>query len=269
MVRRGRLTAAEAASSPQRHIILQAIGPESEGLNVDVASADLRAGDRLILASDGLFGMLQSDDVLRNILVENPDNDAACRALIDAANDAGGADNITVVIVEVIGDPSETGEVPVVVERDVAPVTVAAAPAAERRSWLARIPRLAIVAVAAALLLAVMAVLFFAGRAGASYVVSTRGGVVVVLDGRVGSTESGARGEVVERFTDERLDEFPNPTQRELRRGYEVTSLEEARQLVNGLPRRQGPKDTPSPEPSDSPSPDPDASPDATPAKTP
>jgi hypothetical protein len=214
--------------------------------------------------------MLKSNDVLRDILLAHPDNDEACRALIDAANAAGGADNISVVIVEVLGDPGETGEVPVVVERAVERSELATdEPDAQGKKRRFAVPRLALVAAGAVVLLLVMAVVYFAGGGGSGYVVSTRGGVVVLLDGRAGAdTRSAAEGEVVERFPGERLDEFPTPTQRQLRRGYEVDSLEEGRDLVRGLPHRQV-KPTASPKPSPSASPDAKATEDPGASETP
>jgi protein phosphatase len=265
MVRRGRLTAAEAASSPQRHIVLQAIGPEADGIDVDVASAELRPGDRLVLASDGLFGMLKSDDAMRDILIAHTDNDEACRALIDAANEAGGADNISVVILELPGDGGDPE--PVVIDRgEPAPVTRAAAPAAaEPSSKERRIPRLALASLGAIAVLAVMVLVLFVSRDKPNYVVSTRGGVVVVLDGRAGDNRSPASGKVVASFADEKLKEFPTTTQRQLRAGYEVETLQEGRALVKDLPRQLGPKDTPTPAPSASATPKASARPSPTP----
>lgn len=262
MVRRGRITPEEAASSPQRHIVLQAIGAETAGLDVAIATTDLRPGDKLILASDGLFGMLPSNEEIRDILLGSPDIDAACRALIDAANEAGGSDNITVVIVEVDGEPvagapGDDGEV--VVDRG---ESVAAPP----RRGTGRGPRTWLVIGGAVAVLAAMAVLFLTRSSEPSYVVSTRDGIVVVLDGRVGDATTPARGEVVERFNDERLSEFPSPVQRRFRTGLEVDSIEEARLLVERQPRIQGPRDTPTPE---TPTPDPGASPATPPPATP
>jgi protein phosphatase len=66
----------------------------------DVRLVKLRSGDRLLLCTDGLTAML-SDDQILSILASNRDADAACRQLVDAANEAGGKDNITVVLIPV------------------------------------------------------------------------------------------------------------------------------------------------------------------------
>ncbi len=97
LVRRGELTEDEAAEHPQRSIITRALGPEPE-VEIDLHSHPARAGDVILLCSDGLTGMIGEDDV-RTILGGADSLAAAGRALVDAANEAGGRDNITVVLV--------------------------------------------------------------------------------------------------------------------------------------------------------------------------
>jgi protein phosphatase len=65
-------------------------------------------GDRLLLATDGLSGML-ADDEIETLLAANPDPQDAARALVDAANEAGGQDNITVVVVDLGGHSAGRG----------------------------------------------------------------------------------------------------------------------------------------------------------------
>jgi PPM family protein phosphatase len=78
------------------NVILQAVG-SSVRLEVVVTRAPFRAGDVAMLCSDGLCGVLEHD-VIEGILAANADPDAACDALVAAANGAGGPDNITVVV---------------------------------------------------------------------------------------------------------------------------------------------------------------------------
>jgi PPM family protein phosphatase len=96
LVQRGKLTEEQAAEHPQRSIITRALGPEPT-VEVDTVTYPVRAGDVLLLCSDGLTSML-SDDQLATILTSTTDLGAAAQALIDEANAAGGRDNITVVL---------------------------------------------------------------------------------------------------------------------------------------------------------------------------
>jgi PPM family protein phosphatase len=103
LVREGRLTADEAAVHPQRSIITRALGVD-ESVEVDVYAVELVPGDRLLLCSDGLTGMVQAETIAATLRREDDPTRAAAQ-LIDAANSAGGEDNITVVVVAVSDDP--------------------------------------------------------------------------------------------------------------------------------------------------------------------
>jgi protein phosphatase len=99
LVRDGRLTADEAAVHPLRSRITRALGVDPS-VEVDVYPVELTPGDRLLLCSDGLTGMVQADDIAATLRREL-DPTRAATMLVDAANAAGGEDNITVVIVAV------------------------------------------------------------------------------------------------------------------------------------------------------------------------
>ena len=100
LVRRGRLTAAQAAVHPERSILTRAVGLDPR-IPVDTPDPiDLRPGDQLLLCSDGLTEAVP-DPGIAEILSAQPDGHAACQALIDTANDNGGPDNITVVLLRV------------------------------------------------------------------------------------------------------------------------------------------------------------------------
>jgi protein phosphatase len=107
LVREGRITLEQAAVHPQRNVVTRALGID-EDVEVDDVALELTGGDRVLLCSDGLSGMLRDTDI-STILRRNAEADACARALIDAANDAGGEDNISVVIIDVIG---EEGDLP-------------------------------------------------------------------------------------------------------------------------------------------------------------
>src|SRR5436190_601217 len=99
MVRRGKLTAEQAEEHPQRSIITRALGPEP-AVEVDHMTTYARDGDVFLLCSDGLTSMV-ADEQIERTLVDAPDLRAAGQALIDAANAAGGRDNITVILFRV------------------------------------------------------------------------------------------------------------------------------------------------------------------------
>ncbi len=96
LLRQGRLTPEEAVEHPQRSVITRALGPELT-VEVDTRSFRARAGDVYLLCSDGLTTML-SEDQIAAVLLAHPRLRDAGEALIAAANDAGGRDNITVVL---------------------------------------------------------------------------------------------------------------------------------------------------------------------------
>jgi protein phosphatase len=102
LVRRGRLTPELAAIHPERSILTRAVGLDAR-IPVDTPDPlDLRPGDQCLLCSDGLTEAVP-DPTIAELLSTDEDGNAACRSLIDAANEAGGPDNITVVLVRVSG----------------------------------------------------------------------------------------------------------------------------------------------------------------------
>jgi protein phosphatase len=93
--RQGRLTDEQAEEHPQRSIITRALGPEP-GVEVDTMTYQARAGDVILLCSDGLTTMM-SEDRIAEILDASPKLDPAVARMVDEANANGGRDNITVV----------------------------------------------------------------------------------------------------------------------------------------------------------------------------
>jgi protein phosphatase len=96
--RRGMITAEEAQAHPRRNEVLRSIGVEPE-VEVDVAQVDARPGDQYLLCSDGLSGVVNDDEIAAELLRAPPE--VAARRLVDAANERGGPDNITVQIARV------------------------------------------------------------------------------------------------------------------------------------------------------------------------
>jgi len=105
LVRSGRLTEDEAAVHPHRSVITRALGTEAD-VDVDTLTIDLRAGDLVLLCSDGLSAMVREDEIVRLLEAARSDPHDAAAALIAAANAAGGEDNVTVVLFELAeGEP--------------------------------------------------------------------------------------------------------------------------------------------------------------------
>jgi PPM family protein phosphatase len=93
------MTRAEAARSPLRNVITRALGTQSS-VTPDVAEADVEPGDLFLLCSDGLTRELPDEKIQTILTTSAVDSlDEACTRLIQAANKAGGHDNITCLLV--------------------------------------------------------------------------------------------------------------------------------------------------------------------------
>jgi protein phosphatase len=101
LVQSGRLDEEEAESHPESHIITQSLGDSRHPPRPDVLVQPLQPHDKLLLCSDGLNGMLNSEQIGQIIGRSDPLSDL-CKDFIDAANRQGGEDNITVVMLEVL-----------------------------------------------------------------------------------------------------------------------------------------------------------------------
>ena len=102
MVARGEISADEAETHPYRSVITRALGLQPE-VEIDRERRTLLSGDRVLICSDGLTNMVEADRI-RDILLEQSHPTDAVWSLVDAANEAGGIDNISVVVVSVNGD---------------------------------------------------------------------------------------------------------------------------------------------------------------------
>jgi protein phosphatase len=98
MVRQGTLQPEQVAKHRLRHVITNVVGGNEAGVTVEAHALDVHGGERLLLCSDGLTEML-TDDAIAAVLAAEPDPEAACTMLVAQANEAGGRDNITVLIV--------------------------------------------------------------------------------------------------------------------------------------------------------------------------
>ena len=95
-----RLTPEEVESFPHKNVIVRALGMK-ETVEVDLVRLPLQEGDVVLLCCDGLSGMVGDDEMGELIRLHQGDLKAAAQALIDAANEAGGVDNITCVLAQV------------------------------------------------------------------------------------------------------------------------------------------------------------------------
>src|SRR5690606_24684625 len=89
----------EQKSELPKNVITRALGMQ-EQVTVDLQSDEVQPGDLYVLCSDGLSGMMDDEDILR-IATETSDLHTICRRLINVANENGGEDNITAVVVRV------------------------------------------------------------------------------------------------------------------------------------------------------------------------
>jgi serine/threonine protein phosphatase PrpC len=99
LVRNGIVAVEDASKHHLRHVITNAVGGSSANLKVEIHKLQLEGDDRVLLCSDGLTGMLR-DEQISQILEIADEPEEACRQLIAHANEAGGRDNITVVVAD-------------------------------------------------------------------------------------------------------------------------------------------------------------------------
>lgn len=102
LIEAGQLKPEEAELFEHSNIILQALGT-AEDVTVDLTYVDLKRGDTVVMCSDGLSGLV-SDDKICDLVVKGPEPIDACKALTEAAREAGGHDNITVIVAQFTGE---------------------------------------------------------------------------------------------------------------------------------------------------------------------
>lgn len=100
-VRMGLMSEARARNDPERSALMRSLGRELI-VSVDRISIPLRRGDQIIVCSDGLYNVLEDDDLMK--LTREREAEAACRALIDEANRRGTADNLTVAFFRMLAE---------------------------------------------------------------------------------------------------------------------------------------------------------------------
>jgi PPM family protein phosphatase len=97
LVRKGQLLPEEASRHHLRKVITNVVGGQEAGIHVEAQALDLQPGDRILLCSDGLTEMVSNDEIAATLdALDDPE--LACRNLVERANDAGGRDNVTVIV---------------------------------------------------------------------------------------------------------------------------------------------------------------------------
>jgi protein phosphatase len=99
LVEMGKITAEEALTHPRRNVLYQALGQGTD-LEIHVVTEKIQMGDIITLCSDGLWGEIEEDALKQALSAANSPQEAA-RDLVNLANQAGGADNITAIIIYV------------------------------------------------------------------------------------------------------------------------------------------------------------------------
>lgn len=304
LINEGQITKEEAATHPQRSIITRAIGVSLQ-VDVDAFTIDLEQGDTLLLCSDGLTGVV-SDARLAETLKRFPDLGEATETLISMANEGGGPDNITVVLLRYDETPEgpasrsdgDTGEldpqdapVPSAVRVDTSessdggsegdwakgmgrfgalgrdgPAHYGEDDEAAPSAWR----RVGVVSVGVLVLLALVAA---GGRwlLARSYYVGATGNDVAIYQG-VPTDLGPLELSWVHERTDVQVDEVAQFFRGQLREGVPALSLEDARRIVRNMPRVDGAEDEPDATPSPSPTPRPSpttSTPSPTPTATP
>lgn len=112
LVDAGQITEEEANVHPRRSVITRALGID-KNVDVDIIDIPFLKGDRYLLCSDGLTSMVRDEDIIK-VLKSEPTPNECATALVSKANQAGGADNITVLVIDVVN--------PEIVTPDIKPV---------------------------------------------------------------------------------------------------------------------------------------------------
>lgn len=107
LVEMGRITPEEALVHPRRSVLMRVLGDVSGNLEIDFAVVDTKPGDRWLVCSDGLSGVVP-DEVAKRILTSNVPSDEATELLVGEAREFGGPDNITAVLCDVVRKDFET-----------------------------------------------------------------------------------------------------------------------------------------------------------------
>jgi len=241
LVQQGKILPEDADRHPQRSYLERALGIEPE-VEIDVQLIDVLPGDRILLCSDGLFGMIE-DNLILAVLESQTDPQQASKRLCEEAVTAGGRDNVTAIVVDYPADPGGATGAEATAGR-----TEDSGPAIGRkRSGLGR--KLGISGVA----VAVLALAGFAAKISLenSWFVSTREHQVAVFQGVNGSI-AGLKLFKLRTNGGLRTEDLPDLYQQRLKAGIPASSKTDAMSIVKNLRQLAQPSPQPSPSPSTS-----------------
>lgn len=238
MVKEGRLRREDARRHPQRSVIMRALGVD-EDVEVDTLSVDVREGDRLLLCSDGLSSMIE-EPTIADALAQEADPQHAADRLVDLANEAGGEDNVTVIVIDLVSDDHR---------RASATKAEEARPAATR----SRSRRGVKIALLVVLILVAAVVGARFALANSWFVGVNEDGFVTIYRG-VPDEIAGLSFSDTEQETDLALDDLPEFKRVDVEEGISADSREDAEQTVADLRDLSsdpefGPRPSPSPSP--------------------
>jgi protein phosphatase len=97
LIDRGLLRPSDAATHPMRHVLFNVLGTQGDPVRVEIDHLQLADGDRILLCTDGLTDMIP-ETAMVEILEQSRSAEDACQTLLDLALEAGGKDNVTVVL---------------------------------------------------------------------------------------------------------------------------------------------------------------------------
>jgi len=284
LVSTGRLTPEQAERHPQRNVILRALGDNDSEVQLDESLREALPGDRWLLASDGLFGVV-SHETIAETLLNVTDPGECAEDLINFALRAGGPDNVTCVVADVVedGSPDNSPQVVGAAAKDRLRATRGGGGAAARaaaltngarppspaspedddpgpsraRRWVGRI-------VATILVLGTLVGLGYAGYSWTQtqYFISPYGDYVAVYRG-IPQELGPIRLASLHERTDLRVDQLTPVAQDRLKSPITRSSLADAEEIVANL-RESLAVPAPTPEPTQSPTPEPSPSPTAT-----
>lgn len=273
LIDEGQITPAEAAIHPQRSIITRAIGVAAD-VQVDTETFEIQSGDRLLLCSDGLTGVVP-DEQLAQLLLEVESPQALAETLIERANAGGGHDNITAVVVDFVEEGAGTTTAGASASvagdgQDRAPLQVRTSETRSGDDWARRLSQLGALGSpedpdaadtgprrATAIAIAVVLLLVLAGLGGRwllsrSYYVGLQHDRVAIYQGVPVELGPLNLSWVVER-TSVHVDELPAYYVEALRDGIPAIDRRDARLIIENRPQR--PEGTTPAQPSPSPSP--------------